>query len=137
LEREPTRHELARALGVPEMDLTAFQTHSTPRQVISFDEVTDHSQGEENLTLPERLADPAADRPDAAVLSAENRRALLHCLNRLTKTQATVIVLHYLQNVPLRSIAEILAVTPSRVSQLHHRALCQLKQTWQRSQSAA
>jgi len=67
------------------------------------------------------------------VLFAEDRRTMLQCLSRLPKTQATVIVLHYLQNMPLRDVAEILAVTPSRVSQLHHQALDRLKQSWQKT----
>jgi RNA polymerase sigma factor (sigma-70 family) len=48
-----------------------------------------------------------------------------------------VIVLHYLQNVPLREVARILVVTPSRVSQLHHQALARLKQTLERADVAA
>jgi DNA-directed RNA polymerase specialized sigma subunit len=39
-------------------------------------------------------------------------------------------VLHYLQRVPLRDVARLLEVTPSRVSQLHRRALERLRQTW-------
>jgi DNA-directed RNA polymerase specialized sigma24 family protein len=42
-------------------------------------------------------------------------------------------VLHYLENVPLRQVATLLAVTPSRVSQLHHKALDHLKKGWQRT----
>lgn len=133
LEREPTRLELAAALGVEETDLAAYQTQAQPRQVVSFDEMTENGHGDESLSLMERLADPAAARPDAAVLSAEDRRTMLQCLGCLPKTQSTVIVLHYLQNVPLRDVAEILAVTPSRVSQLHHQALARLKQAWHRS----
>ena len=133
LEREPTGRELAVALGVEETDLAAYQTQSQPRQVVSFDEMAENGHGEESLSLTERLADPFAARPDAAVLFAEDRRAMQQCLGRLPKTQATVIVLHYLQNVPLREVAEILAVTPSRVSQLHHQALARLKQAWQRT----
>jgi RNA polymerase sigma factor for flagellar operon FliA len=133
LEREPTRMELAAALGVEEIDLAAYQTQAQPRQLVSLDEMAENGHGEESLSLTERLADPSAARPDAAVLCAENRRTMLQCLGRLPKTQATVIVLHYLQNVPLRDVAEILAVTPSRVSQLHHQALARLKQAWHRS----
>jgi RNA polymerase sigma factor FliA len=133
LEREPTRRELASALGVEEADLATYQTQAQPRQVVSFDEMTENGHGEESLSLTERLADPSAARPDAAVLFAEDRRTMMQCLGRLPKTQATVIVLHYLQNVPLRDVAEILAVTPSRVSQLHHQALGRLKQAWQRN----
>jgi RNA polymerase sigma factor for flagellar operon FliA len=133
LDREPTRVELAEALGVEETDLTAYQTQAQARQVVSFDEMAENGLGEESLSLTERLADPAAARPDAAMLSAEDRRTILRCLGCLPKTQATVIVLHYLQNVPLREVARLLAVTPSRVSQLHHQALARLKQAWQRS----
>jgi RNA polymerase sigma factor FliA len=132
LEREPTRLELAMALGVEEHELSAFQSSSQPRQLVSFDEISENSNGDENLPLTERLADPFAARPDAAVLSAEDRCAIRQCLHSLPKTQVTVIVLHYLQNMPLRDVAAMLTVTPSRVSQLHHQALARLKQAWQK-----
>jgi RNA polymerase sigma factor for flagellar operon FliA len=137
LDREPTKLELAKALGVEETDLAAYQTQVQPRQLVSLDEMTENGNGEESLSLTERLADPAAARPDAAVLSAEDRRTMLKCLGCLPKTQSTVIVLHYLQNVPLREVARILSVTPSRVSQLHHQALARLKQAWHRSHAMA
>jgi RNA polymerase sigma factor for flagellar operon FliA len=125
--------ELAAALGVEETDLAAYQTQAQPHQLVSLDEMTENGNGDESLSLTERLADPAAARPDAAVLSAEDRRTMLGCLGCLPKTQLTVIVLHYLQGVALREVARILVVTPSRVSQLHHQALARLKQAWQRS----
>jgi RNA polymerase sigma factor for flagellar operon FliA len=131
LEREPTTHELAEALGVDVHDLPAFQAHAQLRQVVSFDEITENCGGDENMPLTERLADPDAVRPDARMRSAEDRRALAQCISRLPKTQGTVIVLHYLQGVPLRDVARLLAVTPSRVSQLHHQALARLRQAWQ------
>jgi RNA polymerase sigma factor for flagellar operon FliA len=135
LEREPTKIELAAALGMEETELADYQTQAQPRQLVSLDEMTENGQGDESLSLTERLADPAAASPAAAVISAEDRRTMLQCLGCLPMTQLTVIVLHYLQNVPLREVARILAVTPSRVSQLHHQALARLKQAWQRSQA--
>lgn len=132
LEREPTRLELAEALGIDEAELDAYQLHAQPRQLVSLDEMTENSQGDECIPLTERIADPAAPRPDTAVVSAEDRRMVLTCLAGLPKSQATVIVLHYLQGIPLRQVARMLAVTPSRVSQLHHQALGRLKQAWQR-----
>jgi RNA polymerase sigma factor for flagellar operon FliA len=133
LEREPTRAELAAALGVEESELAAYQTQAQPRQLISFDEVTENGSGEENIPMTERLADPTADRPDAGVLSVEDRRMMVKCLAILSPVQGTVIVLHYLQNVPLRQVAKQLGVTPSRISQLHHQALGRLRLEWQRS----
>jgi len=134
LEREPTGAELAHALGMEVTELAALQTLSQPRQLVSFDEACDNGYGEESLPLTERLADPHSPSPDAAVHSVEDRRTLLRCLGLLPKSQVTVIVLHYLQNVPLRDIADLLKVTPSRVSQLHHQALGRLKQSWKRTE---
>ena len=137
LDREPTQVELANALGIKESDLVSFQTQAQPRQLVSFDEMSENSHGEESLPLAERLADPNTISPDAAALSAEDRRAVLISLSSLPKTQVTVIVLHYLQGVPLREVAKMLVVTPSRVSQLHHQALARLKQTLRRSRMPA
>ena len=133
LERDPTPGELASAMGMEVKDLAVFQVHSQPRQLVSLHDISENSHGEENISLSERLADPTAARPDAAVLSAEDRRIVRQCLEMLPRTQLLVIVLHYLENIPLREVAQILAVTPSRVSQLHHQALGQLKQAFQKS----
>jgi len=134
LDREPTHAELAAALNMEMAELAAFQAMSQPRQLVSLDEV-DCARGDEGVSLSERLADTHAARPDAALLSAENRGSLVRCIGSLPKTQATVIVLHYLQNVPLRDIADTLHVTPSRISQLHHQALDRLRVFWRREQA--
>jgi RNA polymerase sigma factor for flagellar operon FliA len=136
LEREPTQEELARALGLEESDFIAFQTHAQPRQVVSLDEITENRRGGDNLSLGERLSDPLAARPDEALHFAEACRGVRRLLARLPKTQATVIVLHYLQNVPLRTVAQVLTLTPSRVSQLHHQALGRLRELWRLSSDA-
>ncbi len=95
-----------------ESDLAAFESQTQSRQLISLDEMTENGQGRDNLGLSERLADPTVARPDADLLSAEDRRIVLRALSSLPKTQATVIVLHYLQNIPLRQVAKVLDVTP-------------------------
>jgi len=130
LDREPTHHELAAALGIADEDLATMQASAQPRQMISFDEVADNRNGDEHLPLAERLADSGAPQPDARVRTVEDRHTLALCISRLPKTQATVIVLHYLQGVPLRDVARLLAVTPSRISQLHRRGLDRLRQVW-------
>lgn len=133
LEREPTEAELASALGLEENDLSALRMQAQARQMVSFDEVSENGHGDDTISLTERLPDPQAARPDAGLLSEEDRVAMRRCLASLPKTQAHVIVLHYLQNVPLREVARTLAVTPSRVSQLHHQGLARLKWAWRKS----
>ena len=135
LDREPTSAELAEAMGINVFDLMTLQTQSQSRQLISFDEAGENYQGEENLALTERLPDPCMPTPDEVILSEEDKRTLFKCVGSLPGPQVTVIVLHYLQNIPLRDVAVRLKVTPSRVSQLHHQALGRLRQSWTRSES--
>ena len=137
LDREPTQSELASAMGMEKSELMACQTQIQPRQMVSFDEMSENPSGDENLSLGERLADPAAVRPDAGMVTAEDRRRMLRCLATLPKTQLTIIILHYLQGVSLCDVAKLLAVTPSRVSQLHHQALDRLKLAWMRKHTGA
>lgn len=136
LEREPTPRELADALEMEMAELQAFRTLAQPRQIVSFDETSETTRGEEGLPLSERLSDPAVAGPGDALLNAEDRIELRQCLKKLPKTQATVIVLHYLEGVPLRDIAAMLGVTPSRVSQMHHQALGRMRMVLQRLQAA-
>ena len=82
---------------------------------------------EKNVPVTELLPDPHGKRPDHAVLKAEDHHALLQSIGKLPETEAMVIVLHYLRNVPLRKVAPILTVSPSRVSQLHRQALRRLR----------
>jgi RNA polymerase sigma factor FliA len=135
LEREPTVPELAQALGIDITELANLQNLSQPRQLVSFDETGENGYGDENLSLTERLADPSAPSPDAAVHFYEDRRTLFACLAKLPRPQMTVLALHYLENVPLRDVADRLKVTPSRISQLHHQALGRLKQAWKRTEA--
>ena len=135
LEREPTQAELAKALGMKSSELDSYQNQSRPHQLVSLDEIVEKPQGDDHLSLTERLPDPHAIAPDIAILFEENRRMLRRCISDLPKTQATVIDLHYLQSVPLRDVATLLVVTPSRVSQLHHQALARMKLTLRRIHS--
>jgi len=137
LDREPTLGELAAELGMEEADLISYQNQAQTRQMVSLHESPENHAGEEGLALTERLPDPTAARPDARVLLAEDRNTIRNCLRSLPENQTKVITLHYLQNVPLRDVAQRLAVTPARVSQLHHQALGKLKQAWQKSLASA
>ncbi len=132
LEREPTQIELAEALGIEPSELNSYQTQSQTRQMVSLEEIAERNPGDDGLSMAERLADTQATAPDEAMLRLENRKVLRRCLKALPKTQATVIDLHYFQDIPLRDVASVLAVSPSRVSQLHHEALGRMMVAWKR-----
>lgn len=137
LEREPTQTELAYALGMNPVELESYQMQSQPRQLVSLDEITERQHGDDNLSLIERLPDPNAAAPYAAMFFAEDQGLIRRCLGALPRNQATVISLHYFEEIPLRDVADVLVVSPSRVSQIHHKALDRLRQELHRLRASA
>jgi RNA polymerase sigma factor for flagellar operon FliA len=127
LQRNPTHLELAESLGIGIGDLIQLQKLARPARCVSLDDETVSSNDEESLPLKEVLADPAANAPSDAVNSAEIRHALCASINKLSPAEASVIVLHYMRNMPFHEVARMMKLTPSRISQLHHHALNSLK----------
>ena len=80
-----------------------------------------------------RLADrarsyqPAAASAEAAVLSGEERREVVHALRRLPERQREVLVLGYYLDLPDEQIARDLGISPGTVRSTRHRALAALE----------
>jgi RNA polymerase sigma factor for flagellar operon FliA len=127
LQRKPTHKELAEALGIGESDLAEMQRLSQPPSYVSLDDDSSASDEEDRPPLREIIADQTATDPREHADMAEIRRALCLCIGKLPRAEAMIIVLYYLRNVSFKRIAEILKLSPSRISQLHYQALASLK----------
>ena len=69
---------------------------------------------------------PPAVSAEAAVLSGEDRRAVLTALRRLPDRQREVLVLRYYLDLPEPEIAAAMGIGPSTVRSTAHRALAAL-----------
>ena len=65
--------------------------------------------------------------PDAVIESGEIRRVMRQEMKKLPERERNVLVLYYEENLTLSEIGEVLGVTESRVSQIHSRAVLQLR----------
>jgi RNA polymerase sigma factor for flagellar operon FliA len=65
--------------------------------------------------------------PDAVVEADEVRRVMRQEIKKLPERERTVLVLYYDENLTLGEIGEVLGVTESRVSQIHTKAVLQLR----------
>lgn len=117
--RSPTLKEMAEHLGLPVAealevrDLTALGGAPT-----TLATVFDHHGG-----MSERTDPGATDRADRASLREAVRDALL----RLTERQRQALVLHFLEGFQKSEVAETLGVDRSRVTQLIHQGLLNLR----------
>jgi RNA polymerase sigma factor for flagellar operon FliA len=118
-ERQPTREELAAAVGMNPRELTGRLDQLALAEISSLNQKV---RGEEDTTIEQidtlestdATCDPAA-RAERQEAKARFRKAFA----RLGKQEREVAVLLYVENMTLRDIGERMGVSESRISQIH------------------
>lgn len=131
LHRSPTEPELAAELGYAEETLQTLLGQLSLTGIVALDEML--SEHHENTTLADTIADDA-DGPGALFELSEMRGQLAVAIERMPEREKVVLTLYYFENFTLAQIGEVLKVTESRVSQLHTRAVLQLRSRMQAAQ---
>lgn len=129
LGRDPTREELADAVGVQE--LNSFERNSVPATLIGLEDFVNSDAGGDGFAVGDTIVDIAAEQPGLALEESERRARLTDALGSLEERDRLILTLYYFEGVPLGEIAKLLGVTESRISQLHTRALAGLRRQLQ------
>jgi RNA polymerase sigma factor for flagellar operon FliA len=120
LGRTPSPAELAQEMGVAVEELDAMDGDVHRAVVLSVDALTD--EGGAESVLPRTSATPEA------VLLDRERVAYLHAaVAALPERLRAVVTGYFLEDRPMKDIAEELGVTESRVSQLRAEAMTLLR----------
>ncbi len=115
----PAPERIAEALGLSLEEVDEILLSAKSAASASLDDMP----GQELLGL---LRDPTSSDPQGSVEWEELKQLLVQAIQSLPEQEKTVITLYYGAELYLREIAEVLAVTESRVSQIHTRALYRL-----------
>ncbi|MFC4811264.1 FliA/WhiG family RNA polymerase sigma factor [Paenibacillus sp. GCM10023250] len=87
----------------------------------------DPIRDEESETRLSLLVDEKAKNPDYKVHEFFLKESLIRGIDRLTEKERTVISLFYYEELSLSEIAEVMSLSPSRISQLHSKAILRLR----------
>jgi RNA polymerase sigma-B factor len=117
LRREPTRDEIADALGVSKEDVVELMDAALTAQHVSLDAAADENGGELEL-----------GRDDYEFERAEAGATLVPMLSALTPRERMIIDLRFEDGLSQSEIAEGLGVSQTQVSRLIRRALEKLSQ---------
>jgi RNA polymerase sigma factor for flagellar operon FliA len=128
LGRAPTDAELAERLDISEEELQDALIQISNSSILALEELwmTPDSSGDK-VSLLDTIEDESAPDPQAALDTSEVRDLLQEAIQDLPEREQLVIALYYFENLTLREIGEVLAVTESRVSQLHSKAVLRLR----------
>jgi len=124
LEREPTDEEVAQRLEVSVEVARELMREASFFSLVSFDDYLAQSYEETIMvgadnTLPET--------PESVYDKKELYEFLVRAIDKLSEREKTVIVLYYFEELTLKEISQVMGVSPSRVSQVHSKAVLRLQ----------
>lgn len=126
LGRAPTAAEIANGLGVPLEQYLEMVSRISPVVVLGFDDLG-LSGDDERRDVMQYLRDPSAADPEAETSFREAAGILALAIEKLTDRQRQVVTFYYYEGLSFKEIADLLALTEGRISQLHTAAVAKLK----------
>ncbi|MFD1990895.1 FliA/WhiG family RNA polymerase sigma factor [Paenibacillus nicotianae] len=116
--------EISNYLDITEKD---FQNMLQDVAVMTITSLEDPIREEESETRMSLIVDEKAKNPDRAVNDFVLKESLMKGIEKLTDKERTVVSLLYYEDLSLSEIAEVMSLSPSRISQLHSKAILRLR----------
>lgn len=128
--RSVTDAEMMAYLGMDEMEFAQLLQDVSVTTIVSLEDPLKDDEAETRMSL---LIDDKAKSPESTVQDVYVKQELSKAIDRLTEKERTVVSLFYYEELSLTEIAEVMSLTPSRISQLHSKAIMRLKGALSRS----
>lgn len=129
LHRTPTDEEMAQHLEMSAQEFRTAMNRISNVNLVALDEVTSAGADRtESMTLVDTLQDSNALDPEGSMESEETQYLLARAIDQLGEREKFVLTLYYFENMTLAEIGTVLGVTESRISQMHTKAVKQLRE---------
>lgn len=122
--RSVSDSEISAYLQITEQEFQQMLQDISITTVCSIDDPIREEESETRLSL---LVDEKAKNPEVQVNEFYLKESLAKAIERLTEKERTVVSLFYFEELSLSEIAEVMCLSPSRISQLHSKAILRLK----------
>ncbi|MBW4841536.1 MAG: FliA/WhiG family RNA polymerase sigma factor [Paenibacillaceae bacterium] len=122
--RSVTDSEMSSYLNISEKEFQSMLQDVAVMTLCSLEDPIREEESETRLTL---LVDEKAKNPDYKVREFYLRDSLAKGIEKLTEKERTVVSLLYYEDLSLSEIAEVMSLSPSRISQLHSKAILRLR----------
>lgn len=119
-----TDEEISDYLQVTEDEFQHMLQEIAVTSICSIDEPIREEESETRLSL---LVDERAKNPEFTVNEFYLKETLARAIEKLTEKERIVVSLFYFEELSLSEIAEVMSLSPSRISQLHSKAMLRLR----------
>ncbi len=128
LAREPTDVELVGEMDITETGLFELRTEIHGAYILSLDaRIYDDPEAGET-TLGDVTGDISGPSPDESLFKKELEEKLAAAIERLSTNERQVITLYYYDELTLKEIGEVLALSESRICQIHRAVTKKLRE---------
>lgn len=128
LQRAPTDAELAAGLSLRPAQLRAALLRVDNARFVALDQPWDTPAHDGTPgTLLDTLPDPDATDPVASAEAIDRGERIAEAVGSLSPNERIVLGLHYHDDLSYREIGEVIDLSESRISQIHSKAVLQLR----------
>lgn len=125
--RTPQPEEIAEELGISCSELDKILADIGMCSLLYIEDINLGNDDDSRIKANEILKDNKYTEPLNALELMEEQEILERAITNLRPNEKLVITLYYYEDMLLREIAEVMNLSESRVSQLHHRALMSIR----------
>jgi RNA polymerase sigma factor, FliA/WhiG family len=122
--RAPNDSELSELIGTDIDGLNEIRRNELSMNCLDFEELIYDAEANSF----EGAYKPDTNKPEDKALEDEFKNVIAQCVSGLDTNEKTVISLYYYEELKFKEIAFVMDLTPSRISQIHTKALCKLKE---------
>ncbi|MCR4289905.1 MAG: FliA/WhiG family RNA polymerase sigma factor [Candidatus Scalindua sp.] len=127
LNRTPHSEEIAEAMGINCSDLDKMLVDINMCSMLYLEDISFGGDDDSKVKVSEIIKDKKTSGPLCNLELQEEQEVLERAIKALSPKEKLVITLYYYEDMLLREIAEVMNLSESRVSQLHHRALMTIR----------
>lgn len=127
LNRPPRSEEIAAVLKMNPAEWEKLLTDISSSAFISLEAFYQKSENTIEGNRRQEIRDPKLHDPLSDLETKEEKVLLANAIAGLPKRERLVITLYYYEDLMLREISELMGISESRISQLHHKALFLLR----------
>lgn len=125
--REPTDKEIAFEMGISIAEVNEIENYINYLSIVSLEEII--FQDDSDMTVISTIEDKNSPDPQESFEIKEKIEYLSKAIDLLNEKDRLVLNLYYYEKLTLKQIGSILDVSESRVSQLHSKAIMNLRKT--------
>ncbi len=123
LNRTPHVEEVAEVMGISCSDLDKMMVDINMCSMLYLEDISFGGNEDSKVKANEIIQDEKNSQPLSNLELLEEQEVLERAITELPPKEKLVVTLYYYEDMLLREIAEVMNLSESRGSQLHHRAL--------------